>query len=302
MTRERQEFVEAQQQMLRRYAVEAESRFVDVASIGGKAHVLVMGEGPEVVMCNGIGTPAAMWAPLMAKLGGFRLFAVDLPAYGLTDGTERFTENLRANAVRFLEEVLDALGLMRPRFVANSLGSLWTSWLALDRPARVAALVHIGYIATVLDSSPPLWMRLLAVRSLGRLLTRLQPPSPRQVKQLSRNVKEHPLVPELADLLLATERLPGFREMFLSTLHVMIRLRGFRPGTRLSAEQLARIDRPALLFWGKNDPFGGAELASRVAAIMPNAELRVVGGGHAPWLTQSEQIGPIATRFLRQAE
>lgn len=286
--------------MLARYGVEADRRFVDVPAIEGRTHALVSGEGSPVVMINGLGTPAAMWAPLMSELDGIRLFAVDLPAYGLTDAPPGFTDGFRRNAVRFLEEVLDGLGLDRPAFVSNSMGSLWTSWLALDRPERVAAMVHVGCPAVVLGTSAPLPMRLLSVRILGRLLTRLQPPSPRQVEQLGRMVNEHPLVPELVDLLVATERLPGYRRTFLSMLHTLLRLRGSRPETRLTAGELARIDHATLLVWGEEDPFGPPEVGERMVEIMPAAELQVVGGGHAPWLKQSERIGPLIARFLRR--
>ena len=301
MTKARHDFIDAQQRMLDRYGVDAQSRYVDVPSIGGRAHVLIAGGGPAVVMLNGIGTPAAMWAPLMAQLKGVRLFAVDLPAYGLTDTTGEFTEDLRRNAVRFLGEVIDGLALDRPAFVANSLGALWASWLALGRADRMAALVYVGCPALALGTSAPLPMRLLAAKPLGRLLTWLQPPSEQQVEQLSKMVNEYPLVPELADLLLATERLPAFRSTFLSTLHALLRLRGSRPAMRLTAEQLARIDQPTLMFWGQDDPFGPPEVGERMVEAMPDAELHIVGGGHAPWLTQAERIGPVATRFLHEA-
>lgn len=268
--------------------------------MGKRAHVLVSGEGPAVVMVNGIGTPGAMWAPLMPELAGFQLFAIDLPGYGLTDPMDHPVKDLRHGAVRFLVEVLDALGLGRPAFVGNSLGSLCGSWLALEEPERVAALVHVGCPALALGASAPFPMRLLSVKPLGRLLTRLQPPSRRQVEQLSKIVKEHPLAPEVADLLLATERLPGFRRTFLSTLHAGLRLRGSRPEMRLTADQLARIGQPTLVIWGHDDPFGSPELGQRIVAAMPAAELHVVGGGHAPWLTQAERIGPMVMRFLHE--
>lgn len=300
MKKAKQDFIDAQRRMLDRYGVKAESQFFEIPSLGGHAHVLISGEGPAVVMLNGIGTPGAMWAPFMAKLDGFHLLAVDLPAYGLTDTTKDLAYNLRYNAVSFLDEVLEGLGLEASLIVANSLGSLWSSWLALDRPERVTAMVYVGCPAMVFHTSAPLPMRLLSVKPLGQLLTRLRPPSESQVEELSKMVKEHPLSPELAELLLATERLPGFRQTFLSTLNVLVRLRGSRPATRLTAKQLAQIVQPALVFWGENDPFGPVEIGERMVNVMPNAELHVVGGGHAPWLTQSERIGPIAMRFLRQ--
>jgi hypothetical protein len=42
---------------------------------------------------------------------------VDLPGFGLTDSTSRLTHDLRGNAVRFLEQVLDGLGWTYPVFV-----------------------------------------------------------------------------------------------------------------------------------------------------------------------------------------
>ncbi len=298
----RQEFIEAQRKMLDRYSVKAESRFFEVPSIGGQAHALISGEGPAVIMISGIGTPAAMWAPFMTEVEGFRLFAVDLPAYGLTDTTKEFPDHLRRNAVTFLDEVLEGLGLESSLFVANSLGSLWTSWLALDRPNRVIAMVHVGCPAIVFDTSAPLPMRLLSAKPLGQLLTRIRPPSESQVEELSKMVNEYPLSPELADLLLVTERLPGFRQMFLSTLNALIRLRGNRPEMRLSAEQLQQIAQPTLVFWGKNDPFGSVEVGQRMVKVMPNAKLHVVDGGHAPWLKHSKQIAPNAIRFFDQVK
>lgn len=300
-TPEREDFLEAQRRMLSRYGVEAGSWFVDAPSVGGRAHLLEVGEGPDVVMLNGLGTPAAMWAPLMAELDGFRLLGVDLPGYGLTDTDGRFADDLRANAVAFLADTLDSLELVRPALVANSLGSLWAIWLALDRPERVGATVHVGCPAGTPGGTPPLPLRLQAVPVLGRLLSRLVPPSEAQVEQLAKMVEEHPLVPELVDLLVATERLPGFSDTLLSTLHALLRLRGFRPEMELTEEELARIEGPNLLVWGEHDPFGPVVAGRRMAAAMPDAGMHVVEGGHAPWLDEAERIGTLAGAFLDRA-
>lgn len=293
-----QSFIEAQTAALSRYGVDAEERFVDSPTVDGRAHVIVAGDGPPVVMVNGIGTPAAMWAPLMAQLDGYTLYAVDLPAYGLTDTTPTLTDDFRSTAVRFLGDVLDGLGLARPAFVANSLGSLWAIWFAIDRPDRVAALVHVGCPAIVLDTSAPLPMRLLSARPLGRVMMKLQPPSPRQVKQLSKMVNEHPLPPEIADLLLATERLPYFESTFLATLHTLVRLRGARPDMAMTRDQLGQVNQPSLLVFASNDPMGAPPVGEHLAEALPDAELHVVDGGHAPWLHHADQIAPLATAFL----
>lgn len=294
------DFSDAQANVLHRYGVVAEERWVAAPTVNGQAHVLVTGEGPPVVLLNGIGVPAAMLAPLMARIEGFTQYAIDLPAYGLSDTDNGFADELRTNAVCFLREVFDGLGLAEPIVVANSLGSLWASWLAIDEPDRVAALAHIGCPAIVLDTSAPLPMRLLSTRSLGRLMMRLQPPSERQVEQLAKIVHEHPLPHEIAQLILATERLDHFEETFLTTLNHLIRLRGNRPDRALTAEQLAAIDLPTLLVFANNDPMGGPSVGERVAAAMLDAELHIVDGGHAPWLHSTAQIAPLVESFLHR--
>jgi pimeloyl-ACP methyl ester carboxylesterase len=295
-----EDFSRAQAAALNRYGITAEDRWIEAPVVDGQAHVLVTGEGPPVVVLNGIGVPAAMLAPMMAHLDGVRQHAVDLPGYGLTDTIPAFADNLRANAVRFLTEVLDGLGLDQPVVVANSLGSLWASWLAIDQPDRVAALAHLGCPAIVLDTSAPLPMRLLSVRPLGRVMMKLQPPSQRQVEQLAKMVHEHPLPPEIAQLILATERLDHFEDTFLAMLNRLLRLRGNRPELALTAHQLARIQAPTLLVFANDDPMGAAPIGQRMADAMVDAELHTVEGGHAPWLHHAEQIAPLLTAFLER--
>ena len=292
------EFRVAQQRMLERYRVTAQSRFIELAAIDGRAHMLVVGDGPTVLMINGLGTPAAMWAPLLAQIQGFRLCAIDLPGFGLTEGTMPTGHAYRPAAVRILCETLDRLELDQAAIIANSLGSLWTLWLALDAPDRLATMVHLGCPATILGTSAPLPMRLLSVPPLARIMMGLQPPSHRQVEQLSKMVHEYPLAPELADLLLATERLPGFEREFVDTLHTLVRLRGARPEIQLDANQLRRVRQPTQLIWGTDDPMGSTRIAREVAEAIPDAELHLIDGGHAPWLRQSKAIGALAKSFL----
>lgn len=293
-----QAFIAAQKAALAGYGVKAEQRFVEVPIVGGRAQVLVAGSGPPVVLLNGIGTPAAMFAPLMARLEGVTLYAVDLPGFGLTDTRAGLADDLRAMAVAFLRQVLDGLELNQPVILANSLGSLWAMWLALEQPSRTGPMVHVGCPAIVLDTTAPLPMRLLSTPLLGRLMMWLQPPSKAQVGQLSRMVREHPLPPEIADLLLATEHLPGCAETLLAMLNALITLRGARADMALTGDQLAQIRTPTLLVFARDDPMGAENAGRRVAEAMPNAELVIVDGGHAPWIHHADQIAPPVNRFL----
>ena len=199
----------------------------------------------------------------------------------------------------FLREVLDGQGIRRATFVANSLGSLWTSWFAIDEPHRVEGLVHVGCPALLLGTSAPLPMRLLSLRGLGPIIMKLDPPSPTQVTRLSKMVNEHPLPGEIAELLVATGRLPEFEQTLLSMLRVLLRLRGARPELGLTVDQLSQIDHRSLLLFGADDPFGGPAVGEQAARALPNAQLEVVDGGHAPWIHHADQIAPHINDFLR---
>lgn len=292
-------FSAAQARVLERYDVHAESRFVDVPTIGGRAHVLESGDGPRLMMVIGGTIPAAMWAPLMGQLQGYRLYAMDLPGFGLTDPALYATDTMRQVTTGFLADVLDGLGIERAPFITNSQGSLWTTWLSLATPRRVEAQVLIGCPAHVLGTSAPLPMRLMSVPGLGRLLVRLNSPSTEQVEQVGRMVGEDlSSLPALRDVLLACERLPDYQASVVSLMHAVMRLGRARPDVVLAEPQLARIDHPVQMIWGADDPFGSPDVARRIAEAIPDAELHLVEGGHAPWFRDAPQVAHLAHGFL----
>lgn len=120
--------------------------------------------------------------------------------------------------------------------------------------------------------------------------------------QLSKVVNQHPLDPHIAEVLLATERLPGFEKTLLSTLHTLLRLRGARSDMALCADDLRQVTQSTQLIWGTDDPMGSPAVARDVASIMNDVELHLVEGGHTPWLTEAGAIGPLVARFLSRQE
>jgi len=297
------DFRAAQVRLLQRYAPDTTSHFFEIPAVSGRVHALRRGQGPPLVLVPGFGDPAAMWAPLMGELDGVALHAVDRPSFGLTGRGDYETATFRRLAVDFLEQVLDVLGLDRPWLIGNSIGSLWCTWLALDRPDRVAGLIHIGCPAFILGTSAPLPLRLASVRPLGRVLMSLTPPSPRQVETFAKRVAGEDLsvVPEVRDLLVASQRLPGARDAILDLLHAVIRLRGARPQVALTVEQLARTRQPVLLIWGGRDPFGTPDVGREAARILPEADMRLIpNGGHLPWVRYPADVAAAAVPFLEK--
>jgi pimeloyl-ACP methyl ester carboxylesterase len=296
-------FKAAQFQLLERYAVDATSQFIEIAAVDGPVHVLRSGTGPPVVMVPGFADPAALWVPLMAELDGFTLYAVDRPCFGLTGRADHTTATVRQLAVSFLEQLLDGLEIDKPVFVGNSIGSLWCTWLALDQPERVAAMAHVGCPAFWLGTSAPIPVRLLSVPPVGRLITAIARPSPRQVEGFGRQIAGEDLsqLTELRDLLVAAQRLPGARDSMLRLLHAVVRLRGARPELALMADELAQVRQPVLLIWGSLDLFGGPRVGEEAARTLPHAELHVVPeAGHVPWVGHPQEVAAAVAPFLRR--
>ena len=179
------DFEDAQGRLLKRFGIRAESRFVDVPAISERAHVLVAGHGPPLMMVIGGTIHAVFWAPLMPHLGGYTLYAVDLPGFGLTDAVDYRAAPFRRLVAEFLAQVLRGIGLHGVPFITQSPGSLWTAWLSLDHPGSVAAQVMVACPAHILGTSAPLPMRLMSIPPVGRALLTLQSPSPRQVDGVS---------------------------------------------------------------------------------------------------------------------
>jgi pimeloyl-ACP methyl ester carboxylesterase len=292
-------FLAAQERLFDRHGLIFDSLLVDVASIGGTAHVIVTGEGPPVLMVIGGGIVAGTWAPLMAELGGYTLYAVDLPGQGLTDRVPYSAGTLRRTAVSFLDEVMDALVLETVPLVGQSVGGTWSTWMALDRPERVSAIAYIGCPATLLGTSAPLPLRLGTVPWINRLLNRLDPPSDRQVERLGKMAGEDlSRTPELRDLMLEYERLPGSSQSLLEMHRSLIRVRGALPEVELTEDQLRRLAQPVQFLWGDNDPFGPPAAGFRAAKIITDSEMHVVPGGHAPWFGDPRGVGSLVNEFL----
>jgi pimeloyl-ACP methyl ester carboxylesterase len=69
-----------------------------------------------------------------------------------------------------------------------------------------------------------------------------------------------------------------------------------------TADQLRAIRHPVRLIWGERDAFGPVDAGRRIADSMPDADLHVVPGGHAPWLHHTDLVAGLTRRFLHISE
>jgi len=291
-------FREAERRYFAHERLVVEERFVDLATPRLQARVLERGSGEPVLMLHGGGGVAAHWAPLMARLEGYHLVAPDRPGCGLTDSFDNRGVDLREHAVAFVGGVLDALGIARAHFVANSMGATWSLWFALAAPDRVRSLVLLGCPANVLTSGAPLPFRLLGVPWLNARMLALEPPSPRQARTLFARLglESDSLSDEFLDLMARAESLPAYRSHWLSLLENTWFMARKQVG--VDARALRTITQPVQLIWGDRDPFGSPAVGGEMTAIMPRARMVTLAAGHLPWVDEPDRCAKVVRDFL----
>jgi pimeloyl-ACP methyl ester carboxylesterase len=282
------------------------SRWVETPA-AGRVHLLETGTGDPAVVLHGTGNSAGFLLPLLDQLQGVHAIAPDLPGVGLSDPVDLPRARYRETAVAWLDGLLETLELRAATLAGHSGGGVWALWYALAHPDRVKRLVLLGPPALP-GTRCPLPIRLAVTPGLGKLLSRLAPPSPRAVLRLASVMGERATLaahPDLVDLLVAEGRDPIADRAAKAELRALISPfalltpSGFRRRARLQPHELGRLAMPTLVIWGERDPLGGVPVAQALTRLIPDARLEVLPTGHGPWLGRPVETATAITDFLR---
>jgi pimeloyl-ACP methyl ester carboxylesterase len=283
---------QAEKNLFAAVGADVDEDFLELAQTGLRVRVLSHGSGPPVVLLHGVSLSAAAWAPLFSKLPHLRLLAVDLPGHGVSDPIVYRRGQVREHARRFIDDVIDALGLDEVPMIGHSLGGMFALWHMAEGSERISRMVAIGEPAVALPGvrvRMPLSM--LTVRGLG--ITVLRSPSPRPVyrRVLAQGIGHAELAAtpdSLVDALRLSARRPENARTVASLMNAIDRFRRPRPESILTSPELAAIRTPTLFILGSDDPYLAVERARPSIEQIPGAELHQVPGGHAPWLVDPE--------------
>jgi pimeloyl-ACP methyl ester carboxylesterase len=244
---------------------------------GLRTRVQVRGDGPPLLLINGIWGEVAAWNRVHPWLTGFRTIAFDAPGIGDTE-IPPYPMSLAALA-RFALGVLDAVGVQHAHVLGVSFGGLVAQQVATIAPPRVdrlvlvstsAGLIHLpGQPAALLQLMSPLPTRrtgAAAGRTFGgrirrdpAVLQRLQLAAPRSVEAY-------------------WHRLSGLTGWW---------------GMPWSIRQ------PALVLTGDDDPIVPAGNSRILASVIPGARLEVVRqGGHLMLFDSPSEVVPRVAGFL----
>ena len=105
-------------------------------------HIRDVGEGPPVLLINGVGADTAMWACMEETLAGFRVISFDAPGAGRSAAPLLPVSIPRV--ARLAALVLDTVGVEQADVVGYSMGGIVAQQLAADAPERVRRIVLAG--------------------------------------------------------------------------------------------------------------------------------------------------------------
>lgn len=234
-------------------------------SVGGlDVHTWVVGKGEPVVLVHGFAVSGRYMLPLGHSLAGhYAVFTPELPGFGRS---QKPSKPLGIGGLAdALADCLDALGLERPAFVANSMGCQVVTELAVSLPERVGPMVLIG---PTVDPE--------------------QRVAPRQLRRaLGESVRE-PL-PLLS--LAARDGLRMGLGALLSTARSVL-------ADRIE-ERLPLIEQRTLVVCGERDQFVSREWRERVTALLPRGRLIVVPREpHAVHYTRPDLVSGLVRELL----
>ena len=249
---------------------------------GARVRVATAGEGPPLLLLNGIGGNLEMWGPVADRLQGRRIIAFDVPGTG---GSPPLRMPVRmAGYVRIVLALLDELGVERTDVLGYSWGGALAQELARRAPERVGATV-LGATMCGLGGQPPApWIVALMAtpaRYYSRTYLRLVAPiifgsAPAAAADSPHGSARLRRPPTLRGYAQQLSAITGW-----SSRHWLRRLRG-----------------PFLVLTGMRDPLVPVRNGRILAREIPGARLHVVDGGHLFLLEQPDEACRLVEGFL----
>jgi 2-hydroxy-6-oxonona-2,4-dienedioate hydrolase len=227
-------------------------------------HAVAIGDGLPVVLVHGYGVSGAYMLPLARSLASScSAFVPDLPGQGKSE---------QLNGAVSLGEHADSLGawveaneLVRPAFVANSMGCQVLTELAVRRPEQVGPMVLVG--------------------------PTVDPARRGRRHQLFSALRDSAREPLSLIALAARDDLAAGPRVLLSTARAVL-------ADRIE-ERLPLIEQRTVVVHGDQDAFVGRDWAERVATLLQRGRLQVVPGEpHAVHYTRPELVAALVHELL----
>ncbi|OBZ26475.1 alpha/beta hydrolase [Pseudomonas protegens] len=245
-------------------------------------------QAPVILLLHGLSADKSIWLRFARHFNrDYRLLIPDLGGHGETAYAAHQDYRVPAQAQRLLR-LLDACGIQRVQVIGNSMGGYIAAWLAAHAPQRISGLALFD----------PAGVEAPETSDLQHLLE--QGKNPFLVR--SRADFQHfynltmaapPWVPE-AVLAAIAERYQARRGQLA---RIFAELQASPP----MEPELAKIQAPTLLLWGREDRLLHPSSAQVWAKGLPQAQVQLWEGiGHMPMVERPVRSARLYQQFLER--
>jgi pimeloyl-ACP methyl ester carboxylesterase len=271
----------------------ARLRFRSVDTELGRMSTFEAGTGEPLVLIHGLGATKAEFLPTVPALAPhFRTIAIDLPGFG--DSDKPFPAKYDAPFfARWVEALLDALGLERVHLLGHSMGGRVALEVGMRTPNRIDRLVLMAPSMAWLANRP--WA---AALKLVRPELGFIQPAPRSfvegvIKRVVPDADSHFVAPALDEFLRAYLSPRGRVAFYAAARNIYLE----EPDEFWG--RLEALAPEALFIWGRRDGLVPIGFARHVRERLPAAHHCELDCGHVPQLERPAQLHSAITRFLR---
>jgi len=268
----------------------AQGNFIDLD--GHQTHYLEQGAGEPVILIHGFLYDSYLWADNIAALAErFKVYALDLWGFGYSS-----REPLAYGYPLFAEQVLrfmDSLGIERASLVGQSMGGGTAIQFCVRHRDRVNKLLLVA--SAGLPNQLPLTGKIFNLPGVGKFLMGLKTDAIRKKNLADLWIHDQAMLTEAYfEQAMRFQKIQGssqvmltiLREQFFNTLSQEIR-------------QLAEMDVPILLVWGREDKAVPLRLGQEMERLLPGSRLEIIDGtGHVPNYERAELFNRLALDFL----
>jgi len=244
-------------------------------------------KGPPVILIHGYTDNARDWVPLIPYLSKkSRLIAVDIRGHGRSDKPECCYA--RIDFAYDIKLLLDVLHIPRADMVGHSLGSMITQVLAEQWPDRVRKVVLISSTGGPPPRSPPKKPAFDYAAEIRKLKEPIDPDSPFMIAWWD---SPKPVNPDF----IRRQRRDAANIPLAVWLAVLEQ--GANPADL--QRTLPKLQAPALLIWGSDDPIMEEEARQTLRDALPAAAVKVFAGlGHNPFWEDPQAVADVINKFL----
>ena len=259
-------------------AVEPREEMIAVGGI--KAHTLIGGSGPPLLVLHGAGGPNGWrrWHAALAEQ--FTLYVPSHPGFGQSDAAD-WMESVR-DVARYYLWFLDVVGLERASVVGSSMGGWIAAELATMHPRAVDRLVLVAAAGLKPEQGEILDIFYYPLDRLRDFTYH----DPARIPEWDELFGQPP-TPEQQDLALRNREMAA--RLTWKPYMFDPRLPYFLP----------RVANPTLIVWGKQDRIVPPICGEQYARLLPNATLRLLDDcGHAPPIERPDVFVRLVRDFL----